>query len=98
MIKTPTEKQIRAEIKVLESYRNRLILPGTLANNRALIEAQIDVLKGKLSHDEIYDRWPDDERDLEIRCDAMDAHDWMVGVNKKNKPSKEWKELLIIPA
>jgi hypothetical protein len=92
-MKTPTQKQIDAEIKTLESYRGK-IPPGTLTDNKAALEAQIDVLQNKLSQDAIFDRWPDDERDCEIRCNALDAHDWMRGENGKGKPSKEWKELV----
>lgn len=92
-MKTPTQKQIDAEIKLLESYRGK-IPAGTLTDNRAALDAQILVLKEKLSHGQIYDRWPDDDRDCEIRCNAMDAHDWMRGENGKGKPSDEWKELV----
>lgn len=86
----PTQKQIDAEIKTLASYRGK-IPTGTLTDNRAALDAQIKVLKENLSHGQIYDRWPDD---CEIRCNAMDAHDWMRGENEKDKPSKEWNELV----
>jgi len=93
-MKTPTQRQIDAEVKLLESYRTK-IPSGTLTDNLAALEAQITVLQNKLSHDAIFDRWPDDERDCEIRCNAMDAYDWMHGENDKDNPSKEWKELVL---
>jgi hypothetical protein len=92
-MKAPHQKQIDAEIKTLKSYRTK-VPAGTLTDNRAALAAQITVLQNRLTYDAIYDRWPDDESDCEIRCAAIDALDWMRGENEKDKPSKEWKELV----
>ncbi len=91
-MKAPTDKQIEAEIKALESLKPK-VPQGTMTDNKRAIDAQIAVLKGRLDHDAIYDRWPDDERDAEIRFDASDAREWMEG-EKQEKPSKGWQELV----
>ena len=83
--------EINSEVKILEDYRSK-IPAGILTDNRAAIEAQILVLTEKLLQDDIYDRWPD-EQGSEIRCNALDAFDWMAG-EKAESPSSEWKELV----
>ncbi len=87
-----TQAEIDAEIAVLQDYKLR-VAPGTFTDNRACIEAQIQVLREGLDNDAIYDRWPDEERDCETRMNASDAMDWMNG-DKNEAPSGGWKELL----
>ncbi|MCX6908125.1 MAG: hypothetical protein NTY01_08790 [Verrucomicrobia bacterium] len=83
---------IDAEIATLRDYKSR-VMPGTFSDNRAAIEAQIQVLNENLDNDAIFNRWPDDERDCEIRMSASDAMDWMNG-DKDEAPSVEWEPLL----
>lgn len=87
-----TQEEIDAEIATLEDYKLR-VAPGTFTDNRACIEAQIEVLQKGLDNDAIYDRWPDEERDCEKRMNASDAMDWMNG-DMAEAPSAGWKELL----
>ncbi len=66
------------------------------------IDAQIEVLKGRLDNDAIYDRyWGDpesgDEMPEDVLIAALDAMGWMDGGSYGDgvKPSESWKELLV---
>ena len=91
-MKAPTTKQINTEIKTLEELKPKLPR-GMMGDNRASVDAQIAVLKDGLNNDKIFDRWPDDERDCDIRTNALDAMDWRDG-RKEEKPSDGWQELV----
>lgn len=86
-----SQQEIDAEIAKLEDYKGRV--RHGMFDNRAAIDSQMCVLREKLNTDGIYNRWPDDDRDCEIRFNASDAMDWMNG-DKDEAPSVEWEPLL----
>lgn len=98
-MKKPTEQQIVQEIKKLQSVRDK-VPPCTAFgdDNRASIDAQIDVLQENLIEDEVWKRWgtAEDGEDLGQEFhEAQRAFWWMRGENgETERPSKAWEELV----
>ena len=102
-LKKRTDKQIVTEISKLEQMKPR-VRPrsGFGDSHHDAIDAQIEVLKGRLDNDAIYDRyWGDpesgDEMPEDVLIAALDAMGWMDGGSYGDgvKPSESWKELLV---
>jgi cell fate (sporulation/competence/biofilm development) regulator YlbF (YheA/YmcA/DUF963 family) len=89
--KVPNEKQIKAEIEKLEKMKPRIRdITGFGESNHEKIDVQIEVLKEDLDNDDIWDRWPAEEKDMEVRMSAEEARNWLDGAG--DPPSKSWKE------
>jgi len=111
MSKEPTKKQIEAEIKKLSEMKPNVKRTSIFGDNHHdAIDAQIEVLKNRLTEDEVYDRFPSME-ELEDRAnhgeevddegypsnvidEAIYAAQWLAG-ESEDKISDGWKELLI---
>jgi hypothetical protein len=89
----PNQEQINAEIELLKEIKPKVRAYTMLGDdNRAAIQAAIEVLEKNLSGDDIWDRWPG-ERDCHERGNADDARRWMDG-EEKESPSEGWKTLI----
>ena len=93
MGKPRTEKQIRAEVEILQEMKPKIRhYSGFGEDNHAMVDAQIRVLKDKMTDDQIWDAWPTEEKDTEIRLNAQEAMRWAKG-EEKNPPHVEWEPL-----
>lgn len=111
MSKEPTEKQIEAEIKKLTQIKSNVRKTSVFGDNHHdAIDAQIEVLRDRLTEDDVYDRFPSVE-DLEekaihgeevdeegypdnVRSEAVEAARWLAGESEYKKLSDNWKELI----
>lgn len=90
MKKPRTQEEIDGQIKRLEAVQDKV--PARTAfgdDNYGAIEAQIAVLSNRLSSDDIYDRWEDDDH---IRDNALQMLDWRNGDSDEDQAA-EWEEL-----
>lgn len=84
-----TQKEIDAEIKRLEkckTYAPHYTMFG--GDNHRKIDEQIGALANKLTHDDAYDNYPDDE-DPEVLSSVISALDWRNG-DEEQTPSSGW--------
>jgi hypothetical protein len=92
-MKAPTQAQIKKEIATLKKYKPRIReVNGLGDNNHEAIDAQIEVLDEDLDDDAIWERWPEEKKDMRIRMAAEEARNWMD--DGLDPPSKSWKELV----
>lgn len=108
--KTPkTTVEIEAEIAALEALKPN-VRHFTFFNddNHAAIDAQIHVLRERLTSDGVHEAFgdpaefmhgDDDEIDDDVPFDqhtldsAVEAHDWMTGESTEQSPSESWKDV-----
>jgi len=98
-MKTPTQKQIDAEIKKLEAMKSRISRTNFFGNNNhEKIDAQIKVLEENLSEDEVYAEFEDadnPDNTIDLVNDAREAALWLIGKSDEDEtPSDGWKELV----
>lgn len=75
----PTIEQIQNEIEQLKELKPKIRHYSAFGDdNRASVQAQIDVLERGMDEDGIYNRWDEGERDMNIRDAALGALQWMT--------------------
>jgi hypothetical protein len=91
-----TEEQINAEIaalmKIKPNVRERTIFGD---DNHAAIDAQVAVLRDRMSSDKVYNDYGDEDSDDfdQYTLDAaLSAHDWMTGAlaSDEDAPAASW--------
>jgi hypothetical protein len=96
-----TAKQVEKEIAMLVEMKPRVLRrSGFGEDHHEAIDAQIKVLKERMSEDRIYDIFqpvdedgePDDEGNRHDLDSALEAKRWLDG--EGDAPSKGWKELV----
>jgi hypothetical protein len=92
--KTPDE--IKAEVAKLREMKPRVRHRTSFGDdNWAAIDAQIKVLEEGMDEDEIYDEWPEGERDMHERDSALEALAWKNGEETEDEtPSAGWQSLV----
>lgn len=90
----PTPDQIAAEIVALEKCKETVPKHGLMGNNHEGLDASADVLRKRMSHNDIYDEWGPDvgdesEFDQAVLDAAIDAFNWMTGDDEES-PSQKW--------
>lgn len=92
-MKTPTSKEIDAEVKKLKAMKPTVRKTSLFGDNHHdAIDAQIDVLKNRMSEDYAegcYEDYEDNVRDA-----VRDAAQWMAGEEVDSTPSESWKSLV----
>lgn len=101
----PTPEKIAAEIAALQELQPK-VRPFSAFNddNRAAIDAQVDVLTRRLSVSQVYDRWGEDtdaeelgeeEFDQNLLDCALQAAQWLIGelADGEESPAASWKGL-----
>jgi hypothetical protein len=89
------QQEILDEIQRLEAIKSR-VRRYTAFNddNHAAIDAQIQVLVGRLSLNDIYDSWNDeDDEDFSqyvLDC-ALEAYNWMADSSERAPVSTDWE-------
>jgi len=103
----PTQKQINNEVAKLEKLKGKIQKTSAFGDNHVdAIEAQVRVLKERLTDQQIEDKshHEDEDEDDEhaedeslwkqnVRDAAMDARNWLTG-QVKEPPSKGWLSLV----
>lgn len=97
-----TQEQIDQEIAALKTLKPTVRRCNAFGDDHhAAIDAQIEVLEKKLSHDAVYDRYEptgdddidgDEGRSESIMTAASDAHRWMHD-ESDDAPSEDWGTL-----
>jgi len=88
----PNQEQVKAEIEKLKEMKPKIRRYTAFGeDNRAAIEAQIRVLERGWDFKEIYDRYDDNEHELDA---AMDARDWLIGESDEKSLSENWQGLV----
>jgi hypothetical protein len=96
MSKRKTEEQINAEIAVLVALKPKVRQRTAFGDdNHAAIDTQLAVLRERMSSDEMYDAYGDeesDEFDQHTFDAALSAHDWMTGAlaGDEESPAASW--------
>lgn len=73
----PTEEQIQETIRQLKEIKPKIKRYSFFGDdNRATMQAQIEVLEERLDDDDIYERWSEDDQG-DIRASAQSALQWM---------------------
>jgi len=96
MSKRKTEDQINAEIAALVALKPKVRERTAFGDdNHAAIDAQLAVLRERMSSDEVYDAYGDedsDEFDQHTFDAALSAHDWMSGTlaSDEDAPAASW--------
>lgn len=96
-----SQKEIDAELKRLTELKDQVPQYTMFGDdNRAAIEAQIEVLSEELDLDDIYQRSVEDEDDdddskwnLHTRDSALTAFQWL-SEEEDELPSKGWSEIV----
>lgn len=86
---------IKAEIEALMALRDRIPPYSAFGDpNVAQLDAQVMVLRNRMSSNEIWERWAGDgQRDGHIRWGADQARNWLDGEDDQ-KPSDDWETML----
>lgn len=91
-----TDEQINAEIEALKAVKPSVRKVSAFGDdNHEAIDAQIRVLTERMSLDDVYDAWGDedsDEFEQHLLDAALEARDWMTGARAANEgsPSEGW--------
>lgn len=91
-----TDEQIGAEVASLTEMKPRVRHYSAFSDdNHEAIEAQISVLRDRMSVDEIYDAFGDEDAGefaQNVLDDALAAHNWM-NYDHYSSPSEDWAPL-----
>ena len=99
-MKRPTDKQVTAEIKKLETMKPNVRRTSAFGDNHHdAIDAQVKVLTEGMDEEEIYAEWENEddyEQNRNIIDAALEATHWRDGEADDDKsPSENWKELCV---
>jgi hypothetical protein len=102
-MEAPTTEQVREVVAKLKELKPRIRQFTYFGDdNRAAIQAQIDVLERGMDEDEVYDRWDDGERDMHVRNSALSALQWyetgeIEDADGENDLAEGWESLVAEP-
>lgn len=92
-----TTDEIQAEVAKLRDLLPRVRRRSAFGDdNREAIQAQIDVLTGRMNLDEVDSAWgysTADEYSDSLHQHATDAFDWYSGLSDEPAPSEGWQVL-----
>lgn len=86
-----TQEEIDKQVKKLKAIRPK-IKPYSFFGDSNLdkLDAQVKVLEEDMDSDEVWDEWPEEESDMEIRMSADDAVSWRDGESEVNDLAEDW--------
>jgi hypothetical protein len=91
-----SHEQINNEINALRTIKPTVRKTNAFhEDNHEAIDAQIAVLEERMSHDDVYDTWGDEDTDefsQHLLDAALRACDWMSGdlAESEGSPSSDW--------
>jgi len=91
MIKPKTQAEIDEQIVALKAIRPK-VRPYTYFGDSNLdkLDAQIKVLEEDMDSDDVYNEWPEDEADMEVRMSAEEAINWREGYGENDDLTEDW--------
>ena len=86
-----TQAEVDEQVKKLKAIRPK-VKPTTYFGDSNLdeLDAQVKVLEKDMDSDEVWDEWPREEADMEIRMSADDAVSWRDGESEVEDLAKDW--------
>lgn len=90
-MESKTQKEVDEQVKRLQAIRPK-IKPYSYFGDSNLdkLDAQIKVLEEDMNSDKVWDEWPREEADMEIRMSADEAVNWRDGVSEEDDLAKDW--------
>lgn len=86
-----TQKEIDEQVKKLKAIRPKVKPYSYFGDdNLAKLDAQVKVLEEDMDSDEVWDEWPRDEADMEIRMSADEAVSWRDGESDITDLAEDW--------
>ena len=86
-----TQDEIEKQITALKEVRPKVRPYSYFGDdNLAALDAQIKVLEEDLDDDEIYDEWPGEESEINIRGAADKARNWIDGGSESDDLATDW--------
>lgn len=100
-MKKPTKKQIEEQIKLLAEMKPRVMRrSGFGDDHHAAIDAQLVVLRERLTEDGVYDRFPcreesdsEDAVPMNVYESALEAAQWLQGESEYKTIIENWAGL-----
>jgi hypothetical protein len=91
-----SHEEIQAEIEGLKALRPRL-KPTTAFGDSNLdaLDAQVRVLEEDMTHDEIWDEWPELDGDMHVRSSAEEARQWLEGELETETLVETWEGVTV---
>lgn len=86
-----TQKEIDEQIIALKEIKPK-VRPHSVFGDSNLdkLDAQIKVLEEDMDSGEIWDEWPEEEGDMEIRMAADDARSWIDDESEIDDLAADW--------
>lgn len=86
-----TQKEIDAQVKALKEIRPK-VKPYNFFGDSNLdkLDAQVKVLEEDMISEEVFDEWPEEEGDMNIRMAADDAIAWRDGESDEEDLATDW--------
>lgn len=86
-----TQEEIDEQIAALKEIRPK-VKPYSFFgdDNLAKLDAQIKVLEEDMDPDEVWDEWPEEEKDMEIRMAADETVAWRDGESDVDNLADDW--------
>lgn len=90
-MKQRTQEEIKQQIAKLKEIRPK-VRPYTAFGDSNLVklDAQVKVLEENMDSDDIWDEWPEEEADMDIRMTAEEAANWLVGESEHDDLAEDW--------
>ncbi len=86
----PTDEQVAAEIKWLEENKGNIPSHTSFGDsNIAAINVQLEVLRERLTEEQVFDRAEENGWSDRVTENACDAAMWLTGEEPDNRPSSE---------
>ena len=86
-----TQAEIDKQVKKLKAIRPK-VKPTTYFGDSNLdkLDAQVKVLEEDMDFDEVWNEWPEEEKDMEIRMSADEAVSWRDGESDEDDLAEDW--------
>lgn len=86
-----TQAEIDKQIEALKAIRPKVKPYSAFGdNNLDKLDAQLKVLEEDMDSDEVWDEWPEEEADSEVRMSADDAVSWRDGESDIDDLAEDW--------
>ena len=86
-----TQEEIDKQVKALKEIRPKIKPYNFFGDsNLAKLDAQVRVLEEDMDSDEVWDEWPEEEKDMETRMAADDAITWRDGESEIDNLATDW--------
>lgn len=86
-----TQAEIDEQVKRLKEIRPNVRPTSAFGDsNLDKLDAQVKVLEEDMDSDDVWNEWPEDEGDMEIRMSADEAINWRDGKGELEDLTEDW--------